>query len=439
MRRLFTPRTNKYIPVEFTAKQAAFLLIPQREGLFGGGVGGGKSVVLLAGALQYMDIPGYHAVIIRTKLRDMKHEGGLIPMSHEWLRDTDAKYNASDHTWRTPQGSSLSFRYLSNENDKEDWGSTAYHYIGFEELCDFPTEDLYTFVFSRLRRHNHNAALSKVPLRIRATANPRGRGFKWVRSRFVQGNGKRLKPSRTRAFIQSLLIDNPHINHAEYLETLADLPEAEKNRLIHGSWNEMVRGEYFAREHFRVGRPPSYFQKVVRMWDLAATAKTKRNDPDWTFSVRMGLDHQNRWWVLDLAGFRKNPGDVEGEIKRIIALDPADTEHAVFKDPAAAGKLYATALSASMPEFGVVSYSTPGSKEANARGFSVQVTNGNVWIAQGLGGPVLNEYFEQLESFPLGTAHDDAVDASSGAFNYILNAEETLPEDMPAFGLPLFF
>ena len=70
--KLLTPRLNKYIPVTPHPKQAAFLLLPHLEALFGGAAGGGKSVALLMAALQYADVPGYHAVIIPRTLRSSR-------------------------------------------------------------------------------------------------------------------------------------------------------------------------------------------------------------------------------------------------------------------------------------------------------------------------------------------------------------------------------
>jgi hypothetical protein len=63
--RLATPRLTKYIPHKPHPRQAAFLLLDGREAMYGGSAGGGKSVALLMGALQYVDCPGYHALILR--------------------------------------------------------------------------------------------------------------------------------------------------------------------------------------------------------------------------------------------------------------------------------------------------------------------------------------------------------------------------------------
>ena len=48
-------------------------------------VGGGKSVYQLAAALQYVDTPGYNAILFRKTFADLMLPGALIPMSQEWL------------------------------------------------------------------------------------------------------------------------------------------------------------------------------------------------------------------------------------------------------------------------------------------------------------------------------------------------------------------
>jgi hypothetical protein len=52
--------------------------------------------------------------------------------------------------------------------------------------------------------------------------------------------------------------------------------------------------------------------EMVRYWDLAATEKTARNDPDWTVGIKLGRDRNGGYWLLDVLRERAKPGDVEG-------------------------------------------------------------------------------------------------------------------------------
>ena len=175
-----------------TPKQQLFLDQREtREVFFGGAAGGGKSVALLMGALEYVEVPGYAALILRKDIARMELAGGLIPRMHEWQRqaDTNARWIASRRQWIFPiEGRSdkfpatITFGYLSNPRDKYRYASSEFQYIAFDELTDFQEED-YLFLFSRLRRREG----VKAKLRMRSASNPGGPGHAWVKRRFIEG------------------------------------------------------------------------------------------------------------------------------------------------------------------------------------------------------------------------------------------------------------
>ena len=67
--------------------------------------------------------------------------------------------------------------------------------------------------------------------------------------------------------------------------------------------------------------------------------------------------------------------------------------------------------------FGVTTAPATGSKVVRADPYSSQVNAGNVKL---LRGDWNRDYIEELRKFPMGK-HDDQVDASSAAFNKVLN------------------
>ena len=65
---LHGPPRLRNCPLRPSPRQEAFLLLPVFEAFFGGAAGGGKSVALLMDALQYSDVPGYAALLLRPTL-----------------------------------------------------------------------------------------------------------------------------------------------------------------------------------------------------------------------------------------------------------------------------------------------------------------------------------------------------------------------------------
>src|SRR6185295_14152306 len=71
-----------------SAKQAAFLSLDCLEAGYGGAAGGGKSDAILAGALQYVDVPGYAALILRRTYAQLTLPDSIMDRAHQWLGGT---------------------------------------------------------------------------------------------------------------------------------------------------------------------------------------------------------------------------------------------------------------------------------------------------------------------------------------------------------------
>ncbi|HNQ55684.1 MAG TPA: hypothetical protein PKG66_09730, partial [Methanothrix sp.] len=122
---------SQYIPLDPSPKQLAFLFLPHLEALYGGAGGGGKSIALLMAALQYADVPGYAALIIRKTFSDLSLPGALMDVAAQWLAGTRAKWSEVDKTWHfLPSDATLTFGYLDTAKDKYRYQSAAFQFIG---------------------------------------------------------------------------------------------------------------------------------------------------------------------------------------------------------------------------------------------------------------------------------------------------------------------
>lgn len=259
---------TKYIPHAPHVKQHAFLWLHCQEALFGGAAGGGKSDALLMAALQWVDTPGYAAIILRRTFADLSLPGAVMDRSKEWLAGTDAKWNDNAKTWQFPNGGTLTFGYLQTAKDKFRYQGAEFQYIGFDEVTQFPEED-YRYLFSRLRKPEAPVgdsdddtqrkaivrALSAVPLRMRCATNPGGEGHRWVKTRFLEklpdsDDPLDVQAAMERVFIPSLLEDNPSLDKAAYEASLRQLDPITQAQLRHGDWMIRQPGMWvFEAEH----------------------------------------------------------------------------------------------------------------------------------------------------------------------------------------------
>jgi hypothetical protein len=170
--------------------QSMFLLDFGRESLYGGAAGGGKSIALLMAASQFLDIPGYAALLLRKSYADLGKPMALMDIADQWWgpqRGHGVRFDSQQHAYEfaCPQGgkSRIVFGALDNENDRFKYQGGAYHFVGFDELTQQKERD-YRYIFSRVRR-TMEGALSQLPIRFRSTTNPGGVGHEWVYKRFI--------------------------------------------------------------------------------------------------------------------------------------------------------------------------------------------------------------------------------------------------------------
>jgi len=356
-------------------------------------------------ALQYVDMPGYSAILFRRTFNDLALPKALMDRANEWLSGSEARWNGENHTWTFPSGAKLTFGYLENEKDKYRYQSAEFQYIGFDELTQF-LESQYRYLFSRLRR----LEASPIPLRMRAASNPGNVGHDWVKQRFMTEG-----PAYGRIFVAARLEDNPSLDKKTYVESLSELDPITKRQYLDGDWTARHGGNMFLREWFKIIQEAPADLRKIRYWDKAATIPKNGTDPDYTVGLLLG-EKDGIYYVLNLVRLRGSPSQVEDTIRQTAQLDGYSVRICMEQEPGSSGvesiDHYARLVLTGYIFNGV---KTTGSKAERAAPVSSATEAGNIRLVQA---PWNSALIDEFEAFPQGM-HDDQVDATSGAFEQL--------------------
>lgn len=282
---------NERLPLKCSAKQLDLVTDETLEVLYGGSAGGGKTAAILIAALQYVDQPGYHALILRRTFKQLSKADSILSLCTNWI-GSKARYTSDSHTFRFPSGATLEFGHCEHEKNKTDYDGPAYHFVGIDEATHF-TETMYSYIaFGRQRR----LLDSTIPLRIRLSAMPGGEGHTWVKKRFVSA-----KTTAMKRFLPARLDDNPFLDKDEYRKSLHRMGEVDPitaKRMEEGDWDAIIgsrfKPEWFKKYH-RVRHAGGWWIDCDGLRinidicprfmtiDTASTAKEKtKPDPDYT-------------------------------------------------------------------------------------------------------------------------------------------------------------
>ncbi len=370
------------------------------------------------GALQYVDVPGYHAILFRQTYADLAQPEALMSRAAEWLtKQLPHGWDDKEKTWHFPtkdKDATLTFGYLEHDKDKYRYQGTSYQYIGWDELTQFP-ELHYRFLFGWLRKPKS----LNVPLRVRAASNPGGIGHEWVKQRFIVEGMKAGRP-----FIPAKMADNPHLDLESYNRSLENLDPITRAQIKGGDWSARQAGSKFKREWFEiVDTAPEDCQKV-RRWDMAGTEAKPGKDPDWTAGVLLGRSKStNLLYVMDVKHFRGSDLANEQLVKQTAEIDGHSVRIRMEQEPGSSGVRvindYQRRVLMGWDFKGVPS---TGDKVTRANPVASQAEAGNIKLVRG---SWINALLDELELFPMG-AHDDQVDALSGALTDIVAARPLL-------------
>jgi len=224
-------------------KQQAFLDLSCTEALYGGAAGSAKSDAMLMAALQYVDVPGYSAILFRRTITDLQLPDAIMSRAQEWLAGSDAKWNEQKKQFTFPSSAHLTFAYLEGPRDHFRYQGAAFQFAGFDEISQFEERQV-KYIASRLRRPKDSSnPLSRVPLRLRGATNPGDIGHDWLVARYniPEEPGADIiwsadAKGRPIAFVPARLEDNPHIDREAYEEMLEKLDPITYAQLRKGHW-----------------------------------------------------------------------------------------------------------------------------------------------------------------------------------------------------------
>jgi hypothetical protein len=116
--------------------QTEFLSASEREVLYGGAAGGGKSYAMLADPLHGLNDPNFSGLLVRHTTEELRE---LIQKSQELYPKAvpGIKWSERKSQWISPRGGRLWMSYLDKDMDVTRYQGQAFNWIGFDELTQW--------------------------------------------------------------------------------------------------------------------------------------------------------------------------------------------------------------------------------------------------------------------------------------------------------------
>lgn len=440
------PTDSANLPKPQPGPQEAFLKSEADVVIFGGSAGGGKTWALLMQPLKHMGNSQFGGVIFRRTSPQIRNQGGLWDESTLIYPLLNAEPRQTVLEWRFPSNAKLKFAHLQYDLDVHDWQGAQVPFIGFDQLEHF-SESQFWYMFSR------NRSTCGVHPYIRATVNPdadswvakliewwidqdsgypieersgvvrwfirRDNELVWADSREELATG--IEEPKSITFIPAKLSDNQILMQKDpgYVANLRALSLVDRERLLSGNWKIVATaGKIFNRAWFEIVDAVPAGGEEVRFWDLAATekkmlAKTNRtNDPDYTAGNKMKVV-SGVYYVLDATAEQIGPTDADNLIKNTASQDGKRCKVRWEIEGGASGVRDNLHLAQMLAGFDCGGVRPEGDKIVRAKPFAAQAEVGNVKL---LRGEWNNRWLNHMHGQP-DIAHDDEMDAASGAFN----------------------
>lgn len=416
--------------------QTLLVSCPIWDVLYGGARGGGKTDGLLG------DFTGFSILIDlamkgqRTwpgvELRKQAHARGLfvrrtydeldeaVARSHEILEPLGAVWKPSKYTWVLPWGGFLKMRYLQRDADASRYQGHSYNWLGIDEAGNFPSPDPIKKLTATLRDRNG------VPVRKRMSANPGGPGHGWLKADYVDAGppgSVHLDPDTglPRVYIPSKLTDNLalQINDPGYATRLRGSgPAWLVQAWLNGDWNAAPEGgiirAMWLRRYLELPEAPEAFMRV-HSWDTAYKAE-QHNDPsvltDWT-AATAAHGKPPGFYLRNVFRERMTYPDLK---RRVMEFAERDRPDAILIEDKASGQSLLQELrnDTSLP---VIAIEPEGDKVTRALRITPLMESRRVFVPERASW--LLDYELELTLFPTKGVHDDQVDSTTQALDWM--------------------
>lgn len=217
---------NPFIDFELYDKQSFVALTSchEQEGinefLTGGPGGGGKTKLLAALALQFVEFPQYRCLVTRKNYRELVGTGSVFDM----LKSIPGVKSRESGLIRIifPSGAEIHFKAFNDESHKQDVKGESYHTILNDEASELP-ESVLKFLYRSLRKKVDDW----IPLRFGNASNPGGESTDYLVEKYIDGD---------LPYIEMGYKDNPYIDNDTYEKSLSNLDYIDQQYQMYGNW-----------------------------------------------------------------------------------------------------------------------------------------------------------------------------------------------------------
>lgn len=271
---------------------AADLAMKATVTLFGGSAGPGKSALLCEFAIREMRRhPNNRGLIVRRIFSALNRT--IIPSLKLRLRGL-AVWSEKSSSFMFPNGSVLECKSIQYVDDVQEFQGAELGFIGVEEITEF-AESQIEFLITRLR-----APADGISPKMMVTANPGGRGHRFVKRWFVRPQPDDVHPlseelpgpyvvwlprppnwtestpppivPQTRCFVPALAEDNPALllRDPGYIERLKGIRDRRlREAMLKGDWDaiDAVDGAQWSMDDLDTSRvSPEWFDRNITSW-----------------------------------------------------------------------------------------------------------------------------------------------------------------------------